>query len=143
MQKEQWSVPESLYYSRDNYWVKVEGSEALIGLTEYGQSTTGDIIYLELPPVGKEIEKCEEFGSIESGKWVGKLMSPVTGEVIETNPLLETGFNQVNKDPYSKGWLFRVKLQKPEELDNLLDAAAYREWIQEQEQREQEEESTL
>lgn len=135
---EQWLVPEDLLYDRNNYWVKVIGNEAVIGLTHYGQSTTGDVIYLELPATGTLISRGEEFGSIESGKWVGKLVPPVTGEVTATNPLVEAAPGEVNSDPYARGWLMKVRLLDPSELDDLMAPAAYRAWIEEQVRLEQE-----
>lgn len=126
-------IPRDLLYDRNNYWVKVEGSEAVIGLTDYGQNTTGDVIYLELPPVGSVIRRGEVFGSIESGKWVGKLTAPVTGEVIEVNSGLADDPGEVNRSPYTSGWLIRVKLEDPSELEYLLRPDEYREWVKEQE----------
>lgn len=140
---EKWLIPEDLLYDRNNYWVKVNGNEAVIGLTEYGQSTTGDIIYLELPTAGTLVRRGEGFGSIESGKWVGKLILPVTGEVNATNPLVEAAPGEVNSDPYTRGWLMKVKLLDPSELDGLMTPEAYREWIREQERLELEERDVI
>lgn len=136
---EEWQVPEDLLYDRNNYWVKVTSGEAVIGLTHYGQSTTGDVIYLELPPVGTVVRRGEGFGSIESGKWVGKLIPPVTGEVTEINLRAAVDPGEVNRAPYTTGWLIRVRLQEPSELESLMDSEAYREWIREQERLEMEE----
>jgi len=136
---EQWLVPEDLLYDRNNYWVKVNGNEAVIGLTHYGQSTTGDVIYLELPPVGTIVRRGESFGSIESGKWVGKLILPVTGEITETNSKATTSPGEVNRAPYTTGWLMKVRLQDPSELESLMTPEAYREWIRQQERLEVEE----
>ncbi len=136
---EEWLVPEDLLYDRNNYWVKVIGNEAVIGLTHYGQSTTGDVIYLELPPVGTMVRRGEGFGSIESGKWVGKLIPPVTGEVTEINSRAATNPGEVNRAPYTTGWLMKVRLRDPSELESLMPPEAYREWIREQERLELEE----
>ncbi|MGB9791909.1 MAG: glycine cleavage system protein GcvH [Thermacetogeniaceae bacterium] len=138
MAREQ-DIPQDLLYDRNNYWVKVEGSEAVIGLTAYGQSTTGEVIYLELPSVGSFIKRGEGFGSIESGKWVGKLVAPVTGEVIEVNSGVAADPEGVNRDPYKDGWLIRVRLEDPSELDSLMRPEDYREWVREQERMEMEE----
>jgi len=140
MRAGKWQIPETLYYSPDNYWVKLDGEEALLGLTEYGQYTTGDIIYLELVPAGATIRQGESFGSIESGKWVGNLVAPISGIVIENNCELEPNPRKINSDPYGKGWMLRVKLNDPCAAEGLMDAAAYQQWVEEQVRREQEDE---
>lgn len=136
---EEWQVPEDLLYDRNNYWVKVTGNEAVVGLTHYGQSTAGDVIYLELPPVGTVVRRGEGFGSIESGKWVGKLIPPVTGEVIEVNSGVTADPGEVNRSPYTAGWLIRIRLEDPSELECLMSPEDYREWVREQERMEMEE----
>lgn len=140
MQAEKWRVPEELLYSTDNYWVKVDGNEVTIGLTEYGQSTTGDILYLDLIPVGTVIQRGENFGSIEAGKWVGNLVAPVSGVVLESNPLVEANPRRLNTDPYGEGWMLKVKLGNPGEARLLMNADAYRQWMEYQIRREQEDE---
>jgi len=140
MRAGKWQIPETLFYSHDNYWVKLDGDEALLGLTEYGQSTTGDILYLELVPAGAVIRRGESFGSIESGKWVGSLVAPVSGIVMESNRELETSPRKVNSDPYGEGWMLRVKLHDPCATEGLMDAVAYQQWVEEQVRREQEDE---
>ena len=143
MQVDKRFVPEGLLYDRNDYWVKATADEAVIGLTAYGQDVTGDILYLELPPVGDSVSRGEDSGSIESGKWVGRLLPPVTGTVLERNSVLEEDPSGANQDPYGVGWLIRVRLADPSELEVLLSPAAYREWIEEQIRREQEEEGAL
>jgi len=143
MERDKRLIPEDLLYDSNNCWVKVTGDEAVIGFTEYGLSIIGDIIYLELPLPGTSVRRGEELGSIESGKWVGKMSLPVTGVVVETNRDAEAGPYKVNKDPYSEGWILRVKLDDSAELEQLMDAASYREWIEEQIRREQEEEAAI
>ncbi len=143
MQVDKRFVPEDLRYDRNDYWVKATAGEAVIGLTAYGQDVTGDILYLELPPAGSSFRRGEDSGSIESGKWVGRLLPPVTGMVLERNSALETDPSGVNQDPYGAGWLLRVRLADPSELDGLLNPAAYREWIAGQIRREREEEAAL
>lgn len=136
MTKETWLIPDDLLYGKDNYWIKVAGAEATIGMTSYGQHNTGQLIYLELPPAGSALRRGERIGSLESGKWVGKLIMPVSGVVLAANRQLAGNPGLVNQDPYQQGWLLRVRLQDTAELAGLLDAAAYRNWIAAQEQEE-------
>lgn len=143
MRQNQLSVPEDLLYDKENYWVKVTGNEALIGLTEYGQSTIGDIIYLDHPPVGTLLRRGEGFGSLESGKWVGKLVPPVTGIVIGTNTAVYKNPGKVNSDPYKEGWIIKVRLESITELDSLMDAETYSQWVHEQEVMEMEDDDLL
>ena len=143
MQLDKRLVPGDLRYDRNDYWVKAIPGEVVIGLTAYGQSVTGDILYLKLPPVGTLVRRGEVSGSIESGKWVGGLMPPVTGTVVEANSALEADPVRVNQDPYGTGWLMKIKLVDPAELDDLLEPGAYQIWIEEQIRREQEEEAVL
>ncbi|NMA62435.1 MAG: glycine cleavage system protein GcvH [Syntrophomonadaceae bacterium] len=136
-------IPEELLYDKNNYWVKVMGEEVLIGLTEYGQSTTGDILYLELVPEDTVLPRGEQFGSIESGKWVGQLTAPVSGVVVERNRDIEASPRQVNAHPYEQGWLVRVKLIDPGELESLMGAADYTRWVEEQIRLDEEDEVAL
>jgi glycine cleavage system H protein len=140
MRAGKWHIPETLLYSHDNYWLKLDGNKALLGLTEYGQYTTGDILYLELVPAGTSIQKGERFGSIESGKWVGNLVAPVSGTVLESNRELETIPRKVNTDPYGEGWMLKVRLEDQFAAEDLMEAAAYQQWVEEQVRREQEDE---
>ncbi|MGD0152279.1 MAG: glycine cleavage system H protein [Thermacetogeniaceae bacterium] len=143
MQLDKWLVPEDLHYDRKDYWVQPAAGEVVIGLTAYGQSVAGDVLYLELPPVGTLVRRGEVSGSIESGKWVGGLAPPVSGMVVEVNSDLEADPAGVNQDPYGAGWLIKVKLTDLSELDDLLSPGAYREWIEEQIRREREEAAVL
>jgi glycine cleavage system H protein len=124
--------PAELKYSKTHEWVRVEKkNQAVIGITDYAQNELGDIVYLELPEEDDEIEKDSAFGVIESTKATEDLYSPVSGRVIEVNtPLLDSP-EVINEDPYIDGWLFRLELSDPEELDSLMTAEQYQAYIQE------------
>jgi len=140
---EQYQIPKGLLYDSNNYWVKVNEDRALIGITEYGQSTIGDVLYLETASTGMVIEREDEVGSIEAGKWVGKLISPVSGVVEDVNNDLNINPRDINKDPYGQGWLMRVKLNNSEETQLLMDSILYEKWVAEQIRREKEEEAIV
>jgi glycine cleavage system H protein len=123
------NVPENLKFSQDHEWVRVEGDVAFIGITDYAQSNLGDIVFVEVETVGEDIEKGEAFGNVEAVKAVEELYMPVGGEVLEFNESLEDAPEQVNKDPYGDGWMIKVKLSNPADLNELLDAKAYKELI--------------
>jgi glycine cleavage system H protein len=126
------TVPEDLYYDKNDWWVKLDGELAIIGMTEYGQKNTGDILYLELVEPGYSIQCGEKLGSIESGKWVGNLISPLTGVIEESNYEVEKKPRQVNLDAYGKGWMYKLLLNDPGEVRLLMTAQEYAEWIAEQ-----------
>jgi glycine cleavage system H protein len=119
------NVPANLKYSNDHEWLRVEGDVAVIGITDYAQSQLGDIVFVDVPTVGETIEANEVFGSIEAVKTVSDAFTPVSGEVIEFNEAVEADSSLVNKDPYGEGWLVKIKMSNPAEVDGLLDAAAY------------------
>ncbi|HPA07219.1 MAG TPA: glycine cleavage system protein GcvH [Methanoregulaceae archaeon] len=127
-----WMIHEDVKYDRNNFWVKTEGRIAYIGLSDYGQWVIGDILYLDLVPQGAELLKGERFGSVESGKWVGNLMAPVSGHVREYNPAVVADPRVIQEDPYGKGWIMKVELESIEESETLLDHAAYAEFVKEQ-----------
>jgi glycine cleavage system H protein len=122
-------VPSDLRYTKDHEWVRVDGDEATVGITEYAAGQLGDIVFVELPDAGRTLEQFATFGVVESVKAVSDLFSPVSGEVVATNEALTGSPELVNADPHSGGWMIRIKLAKPEEVDELLDAAAYDELI--------------
>jgi len=132
MQIENWQVQEDRKYDSNNFWVETEGHQALIGLSDYGQWVIGDILYLDLAPEGSIIVKGEKFGSVESGKWVGNLISPVNGRVLKRNALVVAQPRQIQVDPYGKGWMMKIELASDGENSSLLDPAAYAEFIKEQ-----------
>lgn len=123
------NVPADLKYTNDHEWIKVDGDTATIGITDFAQSELGDIVYVEIETEGETLDKEEVFGSIEAVKTVSDLFMPVAGEVIEFNEAIESNPEVINSDPYGKGWLVKVKISDPSELDDLLSADAYKEVI--------------
>jgi glycine cleavage system H protein len=118
-------VPPELRYTKDHEWVRVDGDEATVGITEYAASELGDIVFVELPDPGKSLAQFATFGVVESVKAVSDLFAPVSGEVVATNDALAGSPELVNGEPYGGGWMIRVHLADPMEADGLLDAAAY------------------
>jgi len=118
-------VPTDLRYTKDHEWVRVEGDEATVGITEYAAGQLGDIVFVELPDGGRSLEQFATFGVVESVKAVSDLFAPVSGEVLATNDALTGSPELINADPYKGGWMIRLRLAKPDEVDDLLDAAAY------------------
>jgi glycine cleavage system H protein len=119
------NIPANLKYTKDHEWVSVEGDVATIGITDFAQGELGDIVYVEIETVGETMDQEEVFGSVEAVKTVSDLFMPVSGEIIEFNSGLEANPEAVNKDPYGAGWMIKVKLTNPSEVDSLLDAAGY------------------
>jgi len=124
-------TPGDLRYSREHEWVRVDGSTATIGITDYATGELGDIVFVELPEVGSELTQFAPFGVVESVKSVSDLYAPVSGRVTEVNEALASAPEQLNADAYGDGWIARVELANPGELDELLDAAAYEQLITE------------
>jgi glycine cleavage system H protein len=124
-------VPGDLRYTKDHEWVRVEGDEALVGITEYAAEQLGDIVFVELPDAGRSLEQHGTFGVVESVKAVSDLFAPLAGEVVATNEALAGKPELVNDDPYGQGWMLRVKLADASQADGLLDAAAYEQLIAE------------
>ena len=119
------NVPEDLHYSKDHEWVRVDGDQVIIGITDYAQNSLGDVVYVELPKAGDEFAANEPFGSVESVKAVSEVFSPVAGTVVRINESLAEEPETVNSDPYGEGWMIRVKMANPGEVDSLLTAAEY------------------
>ncbi len=119
------NIPANLKYTKDHEWVSVEGDVATIGITDFAQGELGDIVYVEIETVGETMDQEEVFGSVEAVKTVSDLFMPISGEIIEFNQGLEANPEAVNKDPYGDGWMIKVKLTNPSEVDGLLDAAGY------------------
>jgi glycine cleavage system H protein len=119
------NVPEDLHYSKDHEWVRVDGDIAVVGITDYAQNSLGDVVYVELPKPGEEFSAHESFGSVESVKAVSEVFAPVSGSVVEVNETLSDEPEKVNEDPYGQGWMIRVQLSSPGEVDSLLTAAEY------------------
>ena len=123
-------TPEDSRYAKSHEYVHVEGGVGTIGITDYAQKELGDVVFVELPQVGTELEQGDELGSIESVKAVSELFAPVSGEVVEVNEALAEKPELVNTDPYGDGWMIRIKLATPDEVDELMDAEEYEEYIE-------------
>jgi glycine cleavage system H protein len=119
-------VPEDLKYAETHEWVRVEGDTGTVGITDHAQAELTDIVYVELPKAGTSVAPKQAIAVVESVKAASDIYSPVSGEIAETNPALEANPGLVNTDPYGAGWLFKVKLSDPKDLDALKDAAAYK-----------------
>ncbi len=119
------SVPSDLRYTRDHEWVRVDGDEATVGITQYAADQLGDIVFVELPDAGRDLEEAKSFGVVESVKAVSDLFAPITGEVTAVNAALGAGPELVNTDPYGAGWMLKVRIADPAQLDDLLDGPAY------------------
>ena len=122
--------PADLKYTKDHEWVRLEGDRGTIGITEYAQKQLGDVVYLELPEVGRKLEAHAAFGTVESVKAVSELFSPVAGEVTEANAALVANPESINTDPYGKAWMIKVKLSDPKAVAGLMDAAAYASYVE-------------
>ncbi|MBS1615252.1 MAG: glycine cleavage system protein GcvH [Bacteroidetes bacterium] len=118
-------VPEALKYTKDHEWLRIEGDMATVGITDFAQHELGDIVYVEISALGKELQEGEVFGTVEAVKTVSDLYLPVKGTVTEVNPDLEGNPEFVNQDPYGKGWMVKMKLSNPEDVAQLMDTAAY------------------
>jgi glycine cleavage system H protein len=125
--KKQMQIPDNLKYSKDHEWIKVEGEEALIGVTDFAQKELGDIVFVEVETLDETLDKEEVFGTVEAVKTVSDLLLPVGGTILELNEKLEDTPELINKDPYGEGWIVKIKISDASELDDLLDAAAYKE----------------
>ena len=123
------TFPENLKYTKDHEWIRLEGDTGIVGITDYAQGELGDVVFVELPVQGKQVKQGESFGTIEAVKAVSDLFAPVSGEVIETNTELEKAPELINKEPYAKGWIIKLKIQSKSELNNLLDVKAYRDLV--------------
>ncbi|WP_020530186.1 glycine cleavage system protein GcvH [Flexithrix dorotheae] len=123
------NFPEELKYTKDHEWVKIDGDIATIGITEFAQGELGDIVYVDIPTEGEEVEAGEVFGSVEAVKTVSDLFMPITGEVIEINEALEGEPELVNSDPYEAGWMIKIKISDPSSISDLLSSEAYAELV--------------
>jgi glycine cleavage system H protein len=119
------NFPGDIRYTSEHEWIRVEGDEAYVGITDYAQSELGEIVFVDVPTEGETVGQGEVFGSIEAVKTVSDLNMPVTGEVLEINGALDAQPELVNNDPYGEGWIIRISVKDPAELDKLMDAAAY------------------
>lgn len=119
-------VPDNLKYTVEHEWIKVEDGIGIVGVTDFAQSELGDVVFIEVETMGEKLEKGETFGTIEAVKTVSDMFMPVSGEVIEFNEELADSPELINSDPYGKGWIIKIKLTDPSELEELLDASQYR-----------------
>lgn len=120
------TFPENLRYTAEHEWIRVEGNEAFVGVTDFAQGELGDIVFVDINTVGQTIEKNEIFGSVEAVKTVSDLFLPVKGTIVEVNQELQTAPELVNSDPYGKGWMVRIALENPSDVDGLMDASTYK-----------------
>ena len=125
------NFPDDLYYSKEHTWVRIEKDQAVIGISDYAQDNLGDIVFLELPEDNTEVEQDQSFGVIESTKSVSELYSPISGKVIEINEPLIDGPELINEDPYIEGWMIRVEISNKDEIDSLLHADEYEDYVNE------------
>jgi glycine cleavage system H protein len=130
MKIEEYSFPDDLYYHKEHFWAKVEGDVVTIGTTDFAQKLAGQVVYIELPSVGKAVEQGKPCGSMESGKWVGRIYAPVSGKIDSINGDLEDTPELINESPYEKGWMCRIKASNlQEDLKNLMKGAGLPDFI--------------
>ena len=123
------NLPENCLYSEKHEWVRVEGNEAFVGITDYAQGELGDIVYIEIETEGEKLAKGEVFGTIEAVKTVSDMFMPVSGEILEFNAKLEDDAELINKDPYGDGWMIKISIDNPGDLDELLSPEKYKDLI--------------
>jgi glycine cleavage system H protein len=126
------SYPEELKYHREHDWARIEGDTATVGVTWYAQDALGEIVHFEGPEQGSSVAKDESYGEVESVKAVSDLVAPLSGEVVEVNQAVADAPEAINEDPYGQGWLVKIRLSDPSEVDGLLDVGAYRQLLEEQ-----------
>ena len=123
------NIPGELKYTKDHEWIRIEGDLAYVGVTDFAQGELGDVVFVEIETVGETLKKEDVFGTIEAVKTVSDLFMPMSGEILEVNPLLEESPDVVNKDPYGKGWMVKIQISDPSEANDLLSAEKYGELI--------------
>jgi glycine cleavage system H protein len=123
------NFPENLKYTNDHEWIRVEEGTGWVGVTDYAQGELGDVVYVELPSPGAKVQQGKSFGTIEAVKAVSDLFAPVSGEVLEANTEVQGNPDVVNKDPYGRGWMVKIRIADPAELANLLDVEAYKKLV--------------
>ena len=124
-------VPEGLIYTKEHEWIRLEGNEITVGITDYAQNALTDVVWVELPEVGATVDSMESFASVESVKSVSEIYAPIAGEVVEVNEDLEDAPETINTDPYGEGWICKMNVENLSDLDSLLDSAAYKSLIEE------------
>lgn len=123
------NIPADIKYSKDHEWIRVEGDTALVGISDFAQSELGDIVFVDINTVGETLAKNSVFGTVEAVKTVSDLFMPVSGEVLEVNSKLDSRPELINHDPYGEGWLIKIQLSNPEELNTLMDSDSYKSYI--------------
>lgn len=123
------NIPADLKYTKDHEWVRIDGDQAIVGITDFAQGELGDIVYVDIDTLDEDVEKDDVFGSVEAVKTVSDLFMPLTGKVIEFNEKLEEDPELVNTDPYGEGWMIKINISDPSEINTLLDADAYQELV--------------
>ena len=123
------NFPDQLRYTKEHEWIRMEGDQAVIGITDFAQHELGDIVYVEIETVGQQLKTGEVFGTVEAVKTVSDLFLPVNGTITEVNPKLNTNPELVNNDPYGDGWMVKMKLENPADVETLMDAAAYQDLV--------------
>ncbi|HOP58648.1 MAG TPA: glycine cleavage system protein GcvH [Bacteroidales bacterium] len=123
------NIPGNLRYTKDHEWLRVEGEDAFVGVTDFAQSELGDIVFVEIETVGETLKKEDVFGTVEAVKTVSDLFMPVSGEILELNPVLENTPEAINKDPYGDGWMIKIRITDPSEIETLLTAEKYEELL--------------
>ncbi len=129
---EGYSLPDDLLHHKEHMWVKIEGDTALVGLNDFAQKLAGEVSFVELPEEGDDVSKDEVVGTVETGKWLGKLYAPVSGTIEEINEELEDEASLVNSDPYGSGWMFKIKMSEPSETGDLMKGDAAVAWLKEE-----------
>lgn len=129
---ENYDMPEELYYHKEHTWVKVEGDIIKVGLNDFSQKLAGEISYIEMPEEGDQIKQGDVMGSFETGKWLGKIYAPVSGEVIKINEDVEDEPTLINNDPYGEGWIFEMRMSDSTELSNLMKGEKTIKWLKEE-----------
>ena len=124
MEIQGYNLPDDLYYDQDHYWSRLEDGLVVMGMDDFAQKLAGDLVYVQLPFEGKKVQVGKKFAKVESGKWVGKINSPVNGEIAAVNNALETNPKLINQDCYGAGWMYKIKPDDPGELNNLIHGAA-------------------
>ena len=123
------NIPTDLRYTKDHEWIRIDGDHAVIGITDFAQRELGDVVYVEVPTKGKQLNQGDAFGSVEAVKTVADLYMPVSGTVLELNPNLESAPESVNQDPYGSGWMVKIAVSDKSQVDGLLSADTYKELV--------------
>lgn len=130
MEIKEYNMPDELYYEENHFWAKQEGDLVVMGMDDFAQKMAGEIVYLQLPSEGKAVTQGSKFAKMESGKWLGRVYAPVSGEIVAVNEELETNPEIINQDPYGKGWMFKIKPNDLSELNNLIRGQdAVEKWV--------------